>query len=98
MMAEVCYIDWHVTPFRADRFLEIWRPAASRVLAFGATSWSLTRNADDPLHVRQTAVWTSRDDFERYWYSDEIAAAREEAMGYYGKPVSPVWHSLVGAE
>jgi hypothetical protein len=98
MMAEVCYIDWHVTPFRADRFLEIWRPAASRVLAFGATSWSLTRNADDPLHIRQTAVWNSRDDFDRYWYSDEIAAAREEAMGYYGKPVSPVWHSLVGAE
>jgi hypothetical protein len=97
-MAEVCYIDWHVTPFRADRFLEIWRPAASRVLAFGATSWSLTRNADDPLHIRQTAVWNSRDDFDRYWYSDEIAAAREEAMGYYGKPVSPVWHSLVGAE
>jgi quinol monooxygenase YgiN len=97
-MAEVCYIDWHVTPFRADRFLEIWRPAASRVLAFGAMSWSLTRNADDPLHIRQTAVWTNRDDFERYWYSDDIAAAREEAMGYYGKPVSPVWHSLVGAE
>jgi quinol monooxygenase YgiN len=98
MMAEVCYIDWHVTPFRADRFLEIWRPAASRVLAFGATSWSLTRNADEPLHIRQTAVWNSRDDVDRYWYSDEIAAAREEAMGYYGKPVSPVWHSLVGAE
>jgi heme-degrading monooxygenase HmoA len=97
-MAEVCYIDWHVTPFRADRFLEIWRPAASKALAFGATSWSLTRNTDDPLHVRQIAVWESRDDFERYWYSDEIAAAREEAMNYYGKPVLPVWHLLVGAE
>jgi quinol monooxygenase YgiN len=97
-MAEVCYIDWHVTPFRADRFLEIWRPAASKVLAFGATSWSLTRNADDPLHIRQTAVWENRDDFDRYWYSDEIAAAREAAMNYYGKPVLPIWHSLVGAE
>ena len=97
-MAEVCYIEWHVTPFRADRFLEIWRPAASKVLAFGATSWSLTRDADDPLHIRQTAVWNSRDDFERYWYSDEIAAAREQAIKYYSLPVLPVWHSLVGAE
>jgi heme-degrading monooxygenase HmoA len=97
-MAEVCYIDWHVTPFRADRFLEIWRPAAARVLAFGAASWSLTRNIDDPLHIRQTTVWDSREDFERYWYSDEISAAREEAINFYGKPVSPVWHSLVGTE
>jgi len=97
-MAEVCYIDWHVTPFRADRFIEIWRPAASRVRAFGATSWSLTRNIDDPLHIRQAAVWDSREDFERYWYSDEISAAREEAMNFYGKPVLPVWHSLVGSE
>ena len=97
-MAEVCYIDWHVTPFRADRFLEIWRPQAARVLAFGATSWSLTRNVDDPLHIRQAAVWESRDDFERYWYSDEVSAAREEAINYFGKPVLPVWHSLIGAE
>ncbi|MEK6251607.1 MAG: hypothetical protein AABM43_06625 [Actinomycetota bacterium] len=97
-MAEVCYIDWHVTPFRADRFLEIWTPAAARVLAFGATSWSLTRNIDDPLHIRQAAVWESHDDFERYWYSEETTAAREEAINYYGKPVLPVWHSLVGAE
>jgi hypothetical protein len=97
-MAEVCYIDWHVTPFRADRFLEIWTPAAARVLAFGATSWSLTRNIDDPLHIRQAAVWESHDDFERYWYSEETTAAREEAINFYGKPVLPVWHSLVGAE
>lgn len=97
-MAEVCYIDWHVTPFRADRFLEIWTPAAARVLAFGATSWSLTRNIDDPLHIRQAAVWESHDDFERYWYSEETTAAREEAINYYVKPVLPVWHSLVGAE
>jgi hypothetical protein len=97
-MAEVCYIDWHVTPFRGDRFLEIWRPAAARVLAFGASSWSLTRDIDDPLHIRQTAVWDSREDFERYWFSDEISAAREEAVNYFGKPVLPAWHSLVGAE
>ncbi|MDQ2939481.1 MAG: hypothetical protein M3R23_03010, partial [Actinomycetota bacterium] len=90
--------DWHVTPFRADRFLEIWTPAAARVLAFGATSWSLTRNIDDPLHIRQAAVWESHDDFERYWYSEEITTAREDAINFYGKPVLPVWHSLVAAE
>jgi heme-degrading monooxygenase HmoA len=97
-MAEVCYIEWHVTPFRADRFIEIWRPAAARALAFGAKGWTLTRNVEDPLHIRQASVWERREDFDRYWYSDEIVAAREEAVNYFGIPVLPVWHSLVGAE
>jgi hypothetical protein len=97
-MAEVCYIDWHVTPFRADRFIEVWRPAAGRAMAFGAKSWSLTRNTEDPLHVRQAAVWERREDFERYWYSEEISAAREQLINYYSIPILPVWHSLVEAE
>ena len=67
-------------------------------LAFGATSWSLTRSIDDPLHFRQTAVWESREDFERYWYSDEVAAAREQVIDFYDKPLLPVWHSLLVAE
>jgi heme-degrading monooxygenase HmoA len=97
-MAEICYIDWHVTPFRADRFIEVWRPAAGRAMAFGAKSWSLTRNTEDPLHVRQSAVWERREDFERYWYSEEISAAREQLINYYSIPILPVWHSLVEAE
>jgi heme-degrading monooxygenase HmoA len=96
-MAEVCYIDWHVTPFRADRFLEIWRPAAGRALAFGAKSWSLTRNVDDPLHIRQMAVWDDREDFDRYWYSEEIAEARAEASGLFQVPILPQWLRAVDA-
>ena len=33
-------------------------------------------------------------DFERYWYSEEIAALREAALNYYNKPVLASWHSL----
>jgi hypothetical protein len=97
-MGEVCYIDWHVHPFRADRWLELWEPAAARALAFGARSWSLTRDVDDPLHFRQAAIWESRDDFERYWYSDEISAAREAALNYFNKPLLPNWHAFVAGE
>ena len=72
-MADLNYIDWHVHPFRAERWLEIWRPALDRALAFGAKSCYLTRDVDDPLHFRQVTVWDDHADFERYWYSDEIA-------------------------
>jgi heme-degrading monooxygenase HmoA len=95
---DVLYIDWHVHPFRADRWYELWEPAAARAMAFGAKGWSLTRNVEDPLHFRQASVWDDREDFERYWYSDEIAAVRETAVNYYNKPLLPVWHTLIAGE
>ena len=92
-VADLNYIDWHIHPFRAERWLEIWRPALDRALAFGAKTCYLTRNVDDPLHFRQVTVWDDHADFERYWYSDEIAALREEALNYYNKPLLPTWHT-----
>ena len=73
---EIVYIEWHITPFRAERWYEIWEAAAARAMSFGAKGWSLTR----------------------YWYSDEIAALRQEAVNYYAKPVLPVWHTLIAGE
>jgi hypothetical protein len=93
-VADVNYIDWNVHPFRADRWLEIWHPALDRALAFGASSCVLTRDIDNPLHFRQISVWEDHADFERYWYSDEIAALREAAMNYYNKPLLPGWHTI----
>ena len=78
-MAEVNVIDWHVNPFRADRWYAVMLPAVNRASAFGATSY-LTRTEDDHLHFIQTTVWESREDFDRYWSSDEVAAARERAL------------------
>jgi hypothetical protein len=95
---DVVYIDWHVHPFRAERWYEIWEPGAARAMAFGAKGWSLTRNVEDPLHFRQASVWEKRDDFERYWYSDEIAGLREQALNYYNKPLLPIWHVLIAGE
>jgi heme-degrading monooxygenase HmoA len=92
---DVNVIDWHVTPFRRDRFLEIWLPALDRALAFGATACFLTRSVEDPLHLRQISVWESHADFDAYWASDEISALRREAMAYFQKPVYPTWHTLL---
>lgn len=97
-MAEVNIIDWHVTPFRAERWYEGWLPAVERSLGFGATAYALTRSEDDPLHFRQTTHWESRDDFDRYWSSEEIGRAREAIMAYYAKPLLPTWHQLIATE
>ncbi len=97
-MTEVCVLDWHVAPFRADRFLDIWEPAAAKMPAFGAKSWSLTRSTDDPLAIRQSSVWESRVNFERYWFSDEIEAARAAVIDLYDLPLLPTWHELLVSE
>ena len=97
-MAEVCTLDWHIAPFRADRWLDLWEPAAARMPAFGAKSWSLIRSTDDPLAFRQTSVWENRADFERYWFSDEIEKARAAVIDLYNIPLLPVWHTLIVSE
>ena len=97
-MAEVCRLDWHIAPFRADRFLDLWEPAAAKMPAYGAGSWSLTRSIDDPLSFQQTSIWEQRSDFERYWYSEEIAKVRESIIDLYDLPLLPAWHQLVMAE
>ena len=94
-MADINYIDWHIHPFRADRWLEIWRPALDRALAFGARWCYLTRDVEDPLHFRQVSGWEDHADFDRYWYSDEVSALREAALNYYNKPLLWIWHTVV---
>jgi hypothetical protein len=95
---EVNTLDWHITPLRADRWLDLWEPAAAKMPAFGAKSWSLTRETDDPLHFRQTSIWEKRSAFERYWYSPEIEHARTAIIDLYDLPLLPTWHILVATE
>jgi len=97
-MAEICRLDWHIAPFRADRWLDLWEPTAAKMPAYGAKSWSLTRSLDDPLAFQQTSLWESRSDFERYWFSEEVEVARAAILDLYDLPLLPTWHTLLTAE
>ena len=92
----VVEIRWVANPFRGDRFEEAWLPAAEAALDYGATGWALFRNADGLLDFTQYAFFPTKLDFERYWYSEEIATARAEASGTYQVPVLPVFHQISG--
>jgi hypothetical protein len=97
-MAEICRLDWHIAPLRADRWLDLWEPAAAKMPAYGARSWSLTRSIDDPLAFQQTSLWENRADFERYWFSKEIEAARASISGLHDLLLLPTWHTILVAE
>ncbi len=93
----VVMILWHANPFRGDKFEDAWRPAAEAALDYGASSWAFIRSKDDPLDFIQLASFASKLDFERYWYSEEIAEARAEVQGYFQVPVLPQWLRVVDA-
>jgi hypothetical protein len=44
----------------------------------------------------QFAFVPTKDHFDRYWYSDEIGAARAEASGLYQVPLLPTFHRIAG--
>lgn len=90
-------IRWAINPFRGDAFEAAWRPAAEAALDYGATAWALLRSKEGGLDFTQYAVFPDKDDFDRYWYSDEIADARTAIAGYYQVPLLPVLYRIVGS-
>ena len=93
----VVTILWHATPFRGDKFEDAWKPMAAAVLDYGATWWAFYRSKDDPLDFTQVAIFADKQQWERYWYSEELAEARASASGYYQVPVLPVFFRVAGA-
>jgi hypothetical protein len=95
-MAYMVEIKWVANPFRGDAFEEGWRPAAEQVMDYGASSWAFFRNTDGRLDFLQQAVFESKADFERYWYSETIAEKRAEFAGLYQVPLLPMFFEIVG--
>src|SRR4051812_45940581 len=89
-------INWVANPFRGDRLEEAWTPAAALATNYGAKAWAWTRSKDDPLSFTQVAVFEKKMDFDRYWFAEEVAAARVAVGGLYQVPLLPVWFECVG--
>ena len=89
-------IKWVANPWRGDKFEEAWRPSAEAVLKYGATWWAFLRAAEGRLDFTQLALFHDKTDFDRYWYSEEIAQARALASGLFQVPVLPAYHEVTG--
>lgn len=89
-------IRWAINPFRGNAFEEAWLPAAEAALDFGATQWALYRAQEGGLDFVQTALFPSVEHWDRYWYSEEIAAVRVQTAGYFQVPILPTFHRLAG--
>ena len=98
LMAEVCTLDWHIAPFRADRWLDLWEPAAARMPAYGAKSWSLTRSIDDPLALPADLDLGEPRRLRTLLVLGGDRAPARAVIDLYDKPLLPAWHTLLAAE
>ena len=60
-MVEVCRLDWHIAPLRADRWLDIWEPALALARANVAASPHAARidiRAQDVTRLDEVAAYT----------------------------------------
>jgi quinol monooxygenase YgiN len=90
-LMDALQLDFHTTPFRAERFLELYEPAVARVLAYGAKGYVFYRSEDDPDFFVHLSFWEERSDFDRYWFSEEMREVRRNVAGLHGQPVLPHW-------
>jgi hypothetical protein len=90
-------IKWIANPFRGDTFEELWRPVAEAALDYGATQWAFYRNSDGRLDFLQEAIFPSKGDFDRYWYSEEVAEARAKGSGLFQVPILPTYWEVSGS-
>jgi hypothetical protein len=90
-------IKWIANPFRGDGFEEILLPVAEAALDYGATHWAVYRNSDGRLDFLQEAIFPTKADFDRYWYSDEVGEAQTEAAGWFQLPVLPTYWEISGS-
>jgi quinol monooxygenase YgiN len=94
-MIEMVHIDYHLTPFRAERFAALYRPVVPRVMAYGAKGYAFYRSEDDADHFVHESLWEDRADFQRYWLSREMHLARERILGFHEQPVIPSWATIL---
>jgi quinol monooxygenase YgiN len=94
-LMDAVQIDWRVTPFRADRFLELYDPAVARVMTYGAKGFLFYRSEADAQHFVHISLWEDHADFDRFWFSREMQEVRKNIAGLYEQPVLPEWYTVL---
>ena len=94
-MSKCVEVQWAITPFRSDDFIELWTPYAEAAIDYGASGYALLRSLEDTLIVRQHAFFDDKLDWQRYWNSERLCTGRERASGMYVVPIIYMWHEVV---
>ncbi|HZO60662.1 MAG TPA: antibiotic biosynthesis monooxygenase [Solirubrobacterales bacterium] len=94
-LMDLVQLDFALTPFRAQKFVDLYRPAIQRPLSYGATGYLFYRSEDDADHFVHISFWEDRAGFQRWWFSQEMQDIRVAIAGLHGQPLLPKWSTLL---
>jgi heme-degrading monooxygenase HmoA len=94
-LMDAVQLDYVVTPFRAQKFVDLYRPAIKRPLSYGASGYLFYRNEEDSDHFVHLIFWEDRDGFHRWWFSREMQDIRTATSGLHGQPLLPKWNTVL---
>ncbi len=91
-MAGVVHIPWYATLLRSDNFAEAVAEMAPLSLRYGATKYAVHRSRDDKYKIHQMMWFDSKDDWYRFWESEDLIEFRARYSGRYQIPIVYIWH------
>jgi heme-degrading monooxygenase HmoA len=94
-LMDAVQLDYMVTPLRAQKFVDLYRPAIKRPLSYGASGYLFYRNEDDADHFVHMILWEDRAGFHRWWFSQEMQEIRVAVSGLHGQPLLPKWNTVL---
>jgi hypothetical protein len=94
-MAGVVHVPWYATVFRGDKLEAALKEIAPIALRYGASSYAVHRNRDDPYKLLQMATFESKSDWERYWNGPDMIRFRAVNQSLYQVPLLYSWADVV---
>lgn len=94
-LMDAVQLDYILTPFRAQRFVDLYRPAIARPLSYGASGYLFYRSEDDTDHFVHMSFWEERAGFDRWWFSREMTDVRAAIVGLHDLPLTPHWYTIL---
>lgn len=89
------HVAWYATGFRADKLEAKLVEITAIAPRYGATHYAVYRSRDDRYKFLQVADFSSKLEFERYWYGPEFEVFRATTSSWYTVPVLYVWNDIV---
>jgi hypothetical protein len=91
-VAGVVHVQWYATVLRQEALAAEVVRAAPVALRYGASEYSVHRNADDRYMIIQMAWFESHKDWYRFWNGPEMMEFRRRNTGHYQVPINYIWH------
>jgi hypothetical protein len=95
MAGGVVHVPWYATVFRGDKLEAALKEIAPLALRYGATSYAVHRNRDDPYRLLQMATFNSKQEWELYWNGPDMIRFRAVNQSLYQVPLLYSWADVV---